>query len=169
MRPRQVKERRQQLPVADFARRDQLWHGKDARSAGRSVLDLCLRSMTARALLVVPRSMPTKKRAMRFRLSGRQLFSHFYCSYNLIHIVWYRCDAMSTSTKAGIMVGKARLSALAVVVMATAGQAQVLYSDGFESYAPGSLDANLSGGPNARPMAGRGIRGSARHHPTSKS
>ena len=35
--------------------------------------------------------------------------------------------------------------------MATAGQAQVLFSDGFESYTPGSLDKNDSSGPNQAP------------------
>jgi hypothetical protein len=45
------------------------------------------------------------------------------------------------------------LSVVAVLALATAGRAQVLvlFSDGFESYAPGALDKNLSGGPNAAP------------------
>jgi len=34
--------------------------------------------------------------------------------------------------------------------------AQVIYSDGFETYALGALDANLSGGPNAGPNGGPG-------------
>src|SRR5437667_3596497 len=34
--------------------------------------------------------------------------------------------------------------------------AQVLFSDGFESYNHGALDANLSGGPNQAPNGGPG-------------
>jgi hypothetical protein len=36
------------------------------------------------------------------------------------------------------------------------GLSQVIFSDGFETYNPGALDANLSGGPNAAPNGGPG-------------
>ena len=54
------------------------------------------------------------------------------------------------------MVRKFALSAALLCLMATAGQAQVLFSDGFESYAAGSLDANLAGGPNQATNGGPG-------------
>jgi hypothetical protein len=54
------------------------------------------------------------------------------------------------------MVGKFAFPALAAALMASAGQAQVLYSDGFESYNLGALDANLAGGPNQAPNGGPG-------------
>lgn len=44
---------------------------------------------------------------------------------------------------------------LFLVLLIQAG-AQVIFSDGFESYASGSLDANLAGGPNQAPNGGPG-------------
>jgi hypothetical protein len=49
---------------------------------------------------------------------------------------------------------------LGLVVFLTLGLAQayggLLFSDGFETYNPGALDANLSGGPNQAPNGGPG-------------
>jgi hypothetical protein len=50
---------------------------------------------------------------------------------------------------------KSALAALVAVLMAAAGHAQVLFSEGFESYAPGTLDANFAG-PNAATNGGPG-------------
>jgi hypothetical protein len=49
------------------------------------------------------------------------------------------------------MFGRIVLSVVAMLALAGAGRAQVLFSDGFETYAPGALDKNLTGGPNAAP------------------
>jgi hypothetical protein len=54
------------------------------------------------------------------------------------------------------MIGKSALAILTLSLTAAAGPAQVLFSDGFETYAPGAIDANLAGGPNQAPNGGPG-------------
>ena len=51
---------------------------------------------------------------------------------------------------------RASLALLWVLICVSSASAQVLYSDGFEGYNSGALDANLSGGPNQAPNGGPG-------------
>src|SRR5690349_15903030 len=51
---------------------------------------------------------------------------------------------------------RASLALLGVLISVSWASAQVLYSDGFEGYNSGALDANLSGGPNQAPNGGPG-------------
>ncbi|HEX4592380.1 MAG TPA: PEP-CTERM sorting domain-containing protein [Gemmataceae bacterium] len=53
------------------------------------------------------------------------------------------------------MLGKTVFASFGALVLATSVQAQVLFSDGFESYSPGTLDANFAG-PNQAPNGGPG-------------
>jgi hypothetical protein len=54
------------------------------------------------------------------------------------------------------MIGKSALATLGLLLIAAAAPAQVLFSDGFETQAPGAIDANLAGGPNQAPNGGPG-------------